>query len=64
MVQGLYVVTDMYPFHLQARKVGLLVSADTVIYAFLAYKVEHMDDGLHRFAIFIALCVWFSCGSG
>jgi len=25
IIQGLYVVTDIYPFHLQARKVGEII---------------------------------------
>ena len=64
-IQGLYVVTDIYPFHLQARKVHRASCADTLtIDAIFNYVAEHMDDGLHRIALFIALCVRLPCGSG
>jgi hypothetical protein len=62
IVQGLYVVTDIYPFHLQARKVDPISQIRRLL-TFLACLVEHMDDGQPRIAIFIALRVWFSCSS-
>lgn len=60
-MQGLYVVTDIYPFHLQARKVSI-----PRIYngpCQLMYIVKCLDHGFYCITIYISLRVWISRGS-
>jgi len=62
IVQGLYVVTDIYPFHLQARKVALVLQIWWLL-IFLACLVKFLDDGQPCISICITFRVWVSCSS-
>ena len=49
-VTGLYVVTDLFPFHMQARKVRMTVLIRTCV-VLTTLLAELVDDGLHHFAV-------------
>lgn len=61
-VQGLYVVTDIYPFHLQARKVGELISHIRSLFMWFNLA-QLLDNGLPYITIHIALRIWIPCCS-
>jgi hypothetical protein len=57
-IQGLYVVTDMYPFHRQARKVDESLHSQLLeIYA--SYLAEYLDHGLPHFTFHLAFRIRF-----
>lgn len=54
--KGLYVVTDMYPFHLQARKVGVCF-ANPTCFKYRSSAAQHMDLRLHCIPVLVAVCI-------
>ena len=54
--QGLYVVTDMYPFHRQARKVGNVSSELLKAYKF--YLAEYLGHWIPHFPFSFTFCIW------
>ena len=53
-VTGLYVVTDLFPFHMQARKVRMTVLIRTCV-VLTTLLAELVDDGLHHFAVLVSV---------
>lgn len=63
-VKGLYVVTDLFPFHLQARKVGLTVMTCLTMHIEAVLSVaQPLDDGFHHLPIPVTICLWIHGGS-
>lgn len=58
-VTGLYVVTDIYPFHLQARKVMGTLSYKSCIDKLTMYSAECLDHGFCWLTVPVAFCFWF-----
>ena len=59
--QGLYVVTDLYPFHLQARKVSPRNQLE--IYERSIVTAELLDHGFHHISLGLSVCFRVSSGS-
>ena len=61
-VTGLAVVTDLYPFHLQARMVQRTIHLRTS-HSLHDVSVEHMDYGFLDVSVLIALSLQLPCCS-
>ncbi|KAJ3571273.1 hypothetical protein NP233_g3860 [Leucocoprinus birnbaumii] len=65
---GLYVVTDLYPFHLQARKVRLYMNSNqrtelSHCVINLLLSAEPVDYGIHFISLYLAVPLRISGGS-
>ena len=56
--QGLYFVTDMYPFHRQARKVSGISLTMGLSVADRSCSVKRLDNGIYYFAFPFAFRLW------
>ena len=63
-VTGLYVVTDLYPFHLQARKVRANTTITKVVASDLKISAQYLGPGLHIVSLYPAVCVGLHGTSG
>jgi hypothetical protein len=60
--QGLYTVTDMYPFHRQARMVRILLLSQVLITDGFR-SAQHLDYGFPCLTLPLAFRIWFSRSS-
>lgn len=63
MQQGLYAIIDLFPFHLQARKVRCVLYSILRSNTVLGRADKPMDDGNRLGTAFVSISLWIFSGS-
>ena len=57
-LKGLYIVSDMFPFHLQARKVCPHAAVEMCQFMITMYPAEYLDHGVHIISFHFTIRIW------